>query len=458
MLDLHVWGAAFGLPSIDPECLALITFLRHAAPSSAWRLIPSNDPSISPSRTYSSAASVSPLTRPRLCRVADPSLTAAADLLPALHHDGVWTSGYHQVVDYLTSKSLCRNLDAGLDAGQQADSVAYSAYLSAHAAPLIDLSLYVSAANWAATTRPAYSTLLAFPLTWTVPPLVRAEAIKRVEHLGLAELDTDFDPNGGLHLSAGRDALPEAFRRHLPAARTKKTVREEMTPEQAVAIRLFGLAEDCLSVLDALMGEGKSDEKQPRFFAGTPVSSLDCLAYGYLALMLKPPVPRSFLRDWLQTETPRLSNFVDDLMPGPLTWATPEQATVIGSSARVADSIIRNAPSLGTHYANEMRRRAEDGVKGLDQRALMLAMSLMITGAAVGYGLHMYKSLQPFGARTQVWTAQREGSKLSQFGQLGSMLSSAMGTYAPQQVPPGGVAGNASAGHGRLVEVDSEVD
>ncbi|PNY28698.1 Metaxin-like protein [Tolypocladium capitatum] len=429
MLHLHVWGSAFGLPSIDAECLAIITFLHHAALTSTWRLIPSSDPSISPSR-----------------------------LLPALHHDGVWTSGYHQIVGYLTSKSLCRNLDADLDADQQADSVAYGAFLSAHAAPLIDLSLYISSANWAATTRPAYSSLLAFPLTWTVPPLIRAEAIKRVEHLGLAELDTDFDPNRGLHLSAGRDALPETFRRHLPSAGTKKMVRDEMTPEQAVAIRLFGLVEDCLPVLGALIGEGKSDEKQPRFFAGTPVSSLDCLAYGYLALMLKPSVPRSFLRDWLQSETPRLLNFVDGMTPGPLPWATPEQPTVIGWSARLADSIIRNAPSLGTHYANEMRQRAEDGVKGLDQRALMLAMSLMVTGAAVGYGLHMYKSLQPFGARTQLWTAQRGRCRLNQFGQLGSMLSSAMGTYAPRQVPSGGVAGNMSAGHGRLVQLDSEVD
>lgn len=51
MLDLHVWGPAFGLPSIDAECLAIIAYLRHAAPSDSWSLIPSNDPAISPSRT-----------------------------------------------------------------------------------------------------------------------------------------------------------------------------------------------------------------------------------------------------------------------------------------------------------------------------------------------------------------------------------------------------------------------
>ena len=49
MMELHVWGSAFGLPSIDPECLAIITYLHSSSPASDWRLISSNDPSVSPS-------------------------------------------------------------------------------------------------------------------------------------------------------------------------------------------------------------------------------------------------------------------------------------------------------------------------------------------------------------------------------------------------------------------------
>ncbi|KYK56736.1 metaxin [Drechmeria coniospora] len=379
-------------------------------------------------------------------------LDLAPDLLPALHHDGAWSSGYRQIIRYLVSNSLCRDLDADLDARQQADTVAYSTYLAAHAAPLIDLSLYVSAANWAAVTRPAYSALLPFPLTWTMPTLIRADAIKRVEHMGLAELDTDFDPNGGLHLSTGRDALPESFRRHLPASRGRRTVREEMMPEQAVAIRLFGLAEDCLAVLNALMREGKSDEKHPRFFTTTPVSSLDCLAWSYLALMVKPQVPRSFLRDWLQTETPRLSNFVDDMMPSDLPWAASAQTTFLGTSARTLDTVLRHAPGIGDWYAGEMRQRAENGTKVLDRRALMLFMGCVVTGVAIGYGLCVYKSLQPFGARAQLWKAQQRGSGLSRYGELGAMLSSAMGAYGSRPMSP------ALPATGRLVETDSEVE
>lgn len=48
MLDLYIWGPAFGLPSIDPECLAILLYLDNALPSDSWRIIPCNDPSISP--------------------------------------------------------------------------------------------------------------------------------------------------------------------------------------------------------------------------------------------------------------------------------------------------------------------------------------------------------------------------------------------------------------------------
>ncbi|UNI23429.1 hypothetical protein JDV02_009247 [Purpureocillium takamizusanense] len=427
MLDLHVWGSAFGLPSIDAECLATIAYFHHSGlPGTAWRLILSNDPFICPEHH-----------------------------LPALCHDGAWSSGFHEIVGYLLQRSLCPNLDAGLSATQKIDAVAFMVYLDAHAAPLVDLSLYASAANWAATTRPAYSSLLSFPLTWTVPTLIRAEAIKRVEHLGLAELDTDFDPNGGLHLTAGRDALPETFRRHLPLTRAKKTVREEMTPEQAVAIRLFGLVEDCLLNLVKFLSESSSDEKHPRFFGDTtPVSSLDCLAYGYLALMAKPEVPRSFLRDWMQTETPQLCNFVDDMLPMDLPWAAPEVPSLLASGARALDSVLRHAPGVGAQYATEMRLRAEKRTKGIDQRAVVLFMALAAAGAAFGYGFHAYTTLQPFGARSQLWQVQRGTSKLSQFGDLGSMLNSAMGVYDSQ--PMGSAA--AQPGDGRLVEADSEVD
>lgn len=389
-------------------------------------------------------------------------ICAFQDLLPALNHNGVWTSGYRAIVRYLISKPPARDLDARLDATQRADVAAFSAYISVHASALLDLSLYVSAANWSATTRPAYSTLLSFPLTWTVPPLIRAEAIQRVEHLGLAELDTDFDPHGGLHLTAGRDALPETFRKHLPGSSSsnhKKTVKEEMTPEQAVAIRLFDLTKNCLATLEGLLSE---TGKALRFFPGHELTSLDCLAFGYLALMVKAPVPRAFLNDWVTEHAPRLTAFVDDVLTNLLpaadsiVWVATPQCSLLGASSRLLDSVVRHTPVLGGYYADEMQRRWEEKTAGIDQRAVTLATGLLFTGATFGYLAYWYRSLAPFGARSQLWRVFKSGSsRLSQFGELGSMLDSVLGPAAPVSSAMA-VGGTAAGGH--FVDIDSEVD
>jgi len=408
MLELHIWGSAFGLPSIDPECLALVTYLNKAAPKSSYRIVASNDPAVSQSNQ-----------------------------LPALNHDGVWTSGFRQITTYLSQSGLISA--PHLTPSQRADITAYTSFVTSHLAPLLSLSLYVSSANWAATTRPAYSALLSFPLTWTVPPLIRQNACLKTEHLGLAELDTDFDPNGGLHLSTGKEHLPESFRRHLPDGVGRRSVREEMTPEQKTAIRLFALAEEALGAFAEMLKEGS-------WLVGDEATELDCLAFGYLALMKDAPVPRAFLKDWIEEKAPQLFAFVDRVKEAHLqdlpVVETPPR-TFLKVTKRTLDSCLLNTPGVGEHYAAEVRQRAEKGITGLDGRAIFLTLSLMITGAAAGYGVYFYRSMPKFGARTQLWKAGG-ASKLSQFGNLGVMLDSALG---PRPSQPG-----------RFVETDSEVD
>lgn len=48
LLELHVWGPSFSLPSIDAQCLAAIAFFSKAVPRGEWILIPSSDPTLSP--------------------------------------------------------------------------------------------------------------------------------------------------------------------------------------------------------------------------------------------------------------------------------------------------------------------------------------------------------------------------------------------------------------------------
>jgi sorting and assembly machinery component 37 len=48
-LQLHVWGPAFGLPSIEPQCIAAIAYVGHVVPRDQWTLVAS-DPLANPTR------------------------------------------------------------------------------------------------------------------------------------------------------------------------------------------------------------------------------------------------------------------------------------------------------------------------------------------------------------------------------------------------------------------------
>lgn len=48
--ELYIYGGAFGLPSIDPQCLALISYLSIVS-HQEYTIVESNDPGISPTGT-----------------------------------------------------------------------------------------------------------------------------------------------------------------------------------------------------------------------------------------------------------------------------------------------------------------------------------------------------------------------------------------------------------------------
>ncbi|EEP77510.1 conserved hypothetical protein [Uncinocarpus reesii 1704] len=166
VLELHTWGPAFGLPSIDAQCLATIAYFTFALPktcSQEWVLVPDSDPKIVPTNE-----------------------------LPAVWTGSRWVTGFRNIVEFLKQYSDGEwDLDQWTSPSEQADCVAFSSFLELHGQSLIDLSLYVSSENYHSVTSPAYGTLLQWPNQWIIPPQVRSQAKARTEHLGLSSLDLD---------------------------------------------------------------------------------------------------------------------------------------------------------------------------------------------------------------------------------------------------------------------------
>ncbi|KAK0630191.1 Tom37 C-terminal domain-containing protein [Bombardia bombarda] len=438
VLELHVWGPAFHLPSIDAECLAAVAYLSQTTNSAEYRLIQSS-PSAVPTHH-----------------------------LPALHDltSDTWTSGFGPITAHIRAHPppTFRDNDASPPPGSShsaqsrqraaaADATAYSAFLTAHAAPLLALSLYVSSANWAATTRPAYSAILPFPLPWIEPSAVRAAMADRAGHLGMSSLDTDAADaekgSGDSVSSAGWVQVPASLRSKMAAT----SVKEALTPEQASRIRLDGMAADVLDVLAEVEWEPASATAVDE---ATTTTAVRCLAFAYLALMLLPDVPRPWLKDVMRARYPGLCDFIGRFAidcfsaggaGGPLPWATSSSGgsssnSVGGVCARFAHGLAGEMPLVGRQWRRWWTQRGkkqqpeEQHQKGLGKQTvvtrngsknkdvLLLAGAGLATLAVVNAAVFWYRALPPFGAPVQTWRLPLVS--LSTLGAAGAMFASVL--------------------------------
>ncbi|SPQ17757.1 5b167baf-9e21-4560-af0f-6a3f10846933 [Thermothielavioides terrestris] len=375
VLQLHVWGPAFGLPSLDAECLAAIAYLAQTADPADYQLIQSS-PSAVP-------------THPPPPTFRDPSASTAA--------------------------------------AAAADSTAYTAFLTAHAAPLLALSLYVSSANYAAATRPAYSAVLPLPLPWTEPPAARAAMARRAAHLGVSDaLDADAhaDAHGVRRVAedGGWVTVPAALG---GGSRKKRVggVQGMLRAEQKARIRLEGLAEEVLDVLGEVEWEGKG-------------CGIRCLVFGYLALMVMPEVPRPWLREVTQARYQGLWEFVvgfkREVFPEgrTLPWAQEKAAcSAVAVGMRFVRGVLGEVPLVGELWSRWWTARKMSqvlGGQGTQTRSggdLLLLLGAGLGLAAVSAGAFFYRSLPPFGEAVQVW--RKPVVTLSSLGAAGALFSGA---------------------------------
>ncbi|KAK7885731.1 hypothetical protein LTR67_010083 [Exophiala xenobiotica] len=273
VLELHTWGPAFDLPSIDAQCLATIYYLQNVLgrPGEAWVLIPSSDPRVSP-----------------------------LGELPALRDAETWVAGFSNITAYLRDVSNGEwDLDRSLDEAQRADRAAFTSFVEFHGEPLLDLSLYVSSDNYLDRTRQALAEILSWPNSWTVPHRLRERAKKRSEHLGLSSLDVD---------TAQQDKSEETgLTAHIPKSLRKPKLTVSGLLGRGVQknkFRLDAITADFFEPVMELLGD-------KTYLLGDEESSLDCLVLGYLALMQRPQLPQGWVRDALRTKYAKLGHWAE---------------------------------------------------------------------------------------------------------------------------------------------------
>lgn len=410
VLELHIWGPAFGLPSIDAQCLATIFYLRKCLHNNEWTLIPSSEPGISP-----------------------------LGELPALRDDDNWVAGFADIADYLRDVSNGDwDLDKNLDDKQQADCAALSAFVGSRGHPLLDLSLYVSSDNYLNCTRQALGNILTWPNSWTLPHQLRARAKKRSEHLGLSSLDVDTaqeDKNEDVGLTV---QIPKSLRR------PKQTVSGLLGRNtQRNRFRLDAVTEDFFDPLAEMLGNNS-------WLLGEHESSADCLAIGYLALMQLPQLQHGWVREALQSKYPKLEQWVrkqatqafgspvDVAMVlggktgsyasgGELPWKVPAQRSFRQVFHSVLEGCVSSIPVMGsvqprseigyTHEGDGDRYRQKQlqltRLRDRRERSLEILVSTLSTISLVAWLIQ--RGVMAFPSRTPVPRGRR-------FGEAGTLL------------------------------------
>ncbi|KAE8350219.1 Tom37 C-terminal domain-containing protein [Aspergillus coremiiformis] len=355
VLELHVWGPAFTLPSIETQCLATIAYFSLAVPKDAWVLVASSDPSVSPT-----------------CE------------LPALRNGSTWVSRFRNIVDYLRQYSNgAWDLDGGLSGLQRADNIAFSSFVESRAQTLVDLSLYVTSQNYYNQTSPAYGSILQWPNQWILPPKIHAAAKARTHHLGLSSLDLQAieeqrQREHSAAVAAGQ--IPSNFIR-----RPRDTVTSLLgKSSQQNQFRLDAVTEELFEPLEEILGDkvylltGESDGP----------SSLDCLAVGYLSLALVPDLSFPWLRDAMKSKAPRVTAYTERMRQrcyglgadvshaysaspnsgSSLPWRAPERARLATLRTTLFNAFADNTPILKDIRAQDrLRVAAESPDSGLSE-------------------------------------------------------------------------------------------
>ncbi|KAJ5863663.1 uncharacterized protein N7529_005579 [Penicillium soppii] len=376
VLQLHVWGPAFDLPSIDAQCLSVIAYCSEVLPKDSWELVATSDPSVSPTGE-----------------------------LPALQNGSVWVSRFRNIVDYLRqwSEETC-HLDQFLNNVQHADSVAFSSFIESRGQPLIDLSLYVTSQNYYANTSPAYGALLQWPNQWILPPKLHAAAKARTDHLGLSSLDLQ-----AMEDQRKRDHSAAVAAGQIPATliqQPKETVSKLLgRTAKSNHFRLEALTADFFEPLEAMLASKPvllpaDDENSP--------SSLDCLAIGYLSLALHPDLAFPWLRDAMRAKAPRLTAYTERMRSrvfAALPCREPARISVSAVGSTLLNMLADNTPILREVRANRRLKsaaQADENFSPIQKLALFdyastkdkdrwVSIASVVAGgvALVGYMVHV---------------------------------------------------------------------
>ncbi|KAF8637355.1 hypothetical protein AX17_002854 [Amanita inopinata Kibby_2008] len=277
---LHVLPGNWGLPSIDPPCLAAVVYCQLTIPGKF---------------------SISECTNP------DFSPTGQ---LPYLTHNGHIVALLPSIIKYISDLGKKRNnhfgktdLDSGLNASQKSGQVAWIAHAEAHLGDLVYYMLYSVSSNWAGLTYPLLASMFPFPQRHFVPLRVQELYRPRLQVAGMWRIpEVEMEARQPFN-KVSREAEKAANTNAILQAFEKEKVTEKARTILDIYARL-------------LCGKYFMDQNSP--------SALDAVVAAHTLLLLKPPYPLPFIQQLLLESYPSLVRHAQQIFSETIDTSAPK--------------------------------------------------------------------------------------------------------------------------------------
>lgn len=234
---------------------------------------------------------------------------------PVLRHRGVTYCKVSEIFSYLRKEHW--GSDFELSTKQSADVVAFSALLEEKLLPALLHLWWMDDKTFLDVTRPWYARAIPFPLSLFLPGRTQKKAELRVNLT-----------KGGEYIS-----------------------------DSETELKIYKEAKECLNLLSHKLGE------QQYMFGRLP-SSLDALVFGYLAPLLKAPLPNNQLHNHL-VQCDNLCRLVNDV----LVTFFPADLREMEEKQKKEQQKAKNNPSDSSEFPNRRRNMFLAGLFALSAMA-----------------------------------------------------------------------------------------
>ncbi|KAK4058677.1 hypothetical protein OIO90_000121 [Microbotryomycetes sp. JL221] len=302
------------LPSLDPQCLVVASYLQLLQPG-GWDLVYTTDPGTSPSGSLP------------FLRLADGQELTGTAILTHL----VRTSNYNNNESGAASSS-------SVDSLQQAEATAFHSLLDTTVLPLVLHSLFSLPQNWT-FTRQLLVQHLNYPVRFWRPEQLRESARQLVE----ATHSAWWGMGGETEKEEEADRRKKRVLLETGVEGVKDRVNEERKDSRDRMRKVFGeskiaaAAREVFTALETTLAASST----PFFFSSASPTPLDAHMSALLSLVLYLPLPTPILADLINASFPRLWSH-SALLRRTLWSEPPSKPRVLQRGHNTARSVLRD--------------------------------------------------------------------------------------------------------------------